>query len=145
MILCGFILCVIFFSHRWQRCWICSRIFWSLKVINMSVLTEGLLAASGRRPLTASTVSFSIHNLFHLQFVRPFAACVLGHGEPPALGFPSQRRAPSSSASCSRREPEVSALTWRVPTRSSSTTLIGILTTTSKYWCLTLACFLLRL
>lgn len=64
----------------------------------------------------------------------PSPVCmVVCHGEPPALGFPSQRRAPSSSASCSRRELGVSALTWRVPTRSSSTTLIGILTTTSKY------------
>lgn len=50
-------------------------------------------------------------------------------------GLPSQRPAPSSSASCCRREPEVSVSTWRAQTRSSSTTRTGILTTTSKYAC----------
>lgn len=48
-------------------------------------------------------------------------------------GVSSQPLAPSSSASCSRREPEVSVSTWLVQTRSSSTTRTGTLTTTSKY------------
>ena len=46
--------------------------------------------------------------------------------------FPSQRRGLSSSASCSQLEPEVSASIWPAPTRSSSTTPTGILTTTSR-------------
>lgn len=50
-----------------------------------------------------------------------------------ALVFLSQHRALSSSASCFQREPEVSASTLRVQTPSSSTTLTGILTMTSKY------------
>lgn len=51
------------------------------------------------------------------------------------LGVTSQPLVPSSSASCFQHAPEVSVSTWRVQTRSSSTTRTGILTTTSKYAC----------
>lgn len=49
------------------------------------------------------------------------------------LCFMSQHQARSSSASCFQHELEALASTWRAQILSSSTTLTGILTMTSKY------------
>ncbi len=84
-------------------------------------------------------VSFLIHNLSVWVCVDACALVCgfhsLAHANKPTLcfAFLSQHRALSSSASCFQHELEVLASTLRVQTPSSSTTLTGILTMTSKY------------
>lgn len=76
---------------------------------------------------------FFVHLHICLSLAFTYSHTLLNTQSNSLLCFMSQHQARSSSASCFQHELEALASTWRAQILSSSTTLTGILTMTSKY------------